>query len=46
VLQDKQLLKIDPFTGSVASATITDSKGIKEVFPISGSGGTYTILPK
>lgn len=34
----------DPFTGSVGSATITDTEG-KEVkqFPISGSGGTFTI---
>lgn len=35
--------KSDPFTGSVGSATITDSKGIQTLFPISGSAGDYTI---
>lgn len=35
--------KSDPFTGTVGSATITDSKGVDKLFPISGSSGTYTI---
>ena len=35
--------KSDPFTGSVGSATITDSKGIQMLFPISGTAGDYTI---
>ncbi len=33
----------DPFTGSVGSVTITDSEGVQRLFPISGSGGNYTI---
>ena len=33
----------DLFTGSVASATITDAKGVGKLFPIDGSGGNYTI---
>lgn len=33
----------DPFSGSVGSATITDSKGVQKLFPISGSSGSYTI---
>lgn len=36
-------IQSDPFTGTVASASITDPEGNKTVFPISGSGGTYTI---
>ena len=35
--------KSDPFTGSVGSATLTDSKGVAKLFPIAGSGGNYTI---
>jgi len=35
--------KSDPFTGSVGSATITDSKEVAKLFPISGSAGDYTI---
>ena len=35
--------KSDPFSGSVGSATITDSKGVQKLFPISGSAGSYTI---
>ncbi|OLN33010.1 cell wall-binding repeat-containing protein [Desulfosporosinus metallidurans] len=35
--------KSDPFTGSVGSATITDSEGIQTLFPISGTAGDYTI---
>lgn len=35
--------KSDPFSGSVGSATITDSEGIQKLFPISGSAGDYTI---
>ena len=35
--------KSDPFTGSVGSATITDSEGVQMLFPISGTAGDYTI---
>ncbi|WP_235838755.1 cell wall-binding repeat-containing protein [Desulfosporosinus metallidurans] len=35
--------KSDPFTGSVGSATITDSKGVAKLFQVSGSAGDYTI---
>ena len=35
--------KSDPFSGSVGSATITDSKGVQKLFQISGSAGDYTI---
>lgn len=32
-----------PFTGSIGSATITDSKGVAKVFQVAGSAGNYTI---
>lgn len=35
--------KGDAFSGSVGSATITDSKGVQKLFQISGSAGDYTI---
>ncbi|AFM43223.1 cell wall-binding protein [Desulfosporosinus acidiphilus SJ4] len=33
----------NPFSGSVASATITDSNGVSKLFQVSGSSGNYTI---
>lgn len=33
----------NPFSGSVASATITDANGVSKLFQISGNSGDYTI---
>jgi putative cell wall-binding protein len=33
----------NPYTGSVASATITDSSGIAKIYQVSGNSGDYTI---
>ncbi|WP_242976104.1 cell wall-binding repeat-containing protein [Desulfosporosinus sp. FKB] len=33
----------NPFSGSVASATITDSSGVSKIYQVSGNSGDYTV---